>query len=266
MKKVFLILSAVFIISCNSVELKHENERLNQKVLDLQVENTTLKAELSKYEMNPELLLSKAKDAEAVRNIDELQKILMNLTEYHPNSKEKTEVSVMVNKLQELTRKEAEEVENKRLKAVNNLKRDHDDVSGVTWYKNPYFTHYNNRNLVSVYIGERDNVVWLRLKMSYTGSDWIFFDKAFLSYHGNTIEIKFDKYEDKKTEIGNGGVWEWIDVSVNDSDISFIKNMAKVSDSKMRLSGKYSKTRNLSANERKAISDVLLAYEVMKNR
>ena len=33
---------------------------------------------------------------------------------------------------------------------------------------------------------------------------------------------------------------------------------------KMRLSGKYSKTRDLSVNEIKAIKDVLLAYDVLK--
>ena len=40
--------------------------------------------------------------------------------------------------------------------------------------------------------------------MSYTGDDWIFFENAYLSYEGNTLEIKFDKYRNKETENKGG--------------------------------------------------------------
>ena len=58
---------------------------------------------------------------------------------------------------------------------------------------------------------------------------------------------------------------EWIDVSVNDELLSFLKKMVNGKSVKMRLTGKYSKTRNLSSTEIKAIKDVLLAYDVLKN-
>ena len=102
--------------------------------------------------------------------------------------------------------------------------------------------------------------------MSYEGEDWIFFENAFLSYDGNTKTIVFDRYRDKESDNGYGGrVWEWIDVSVSDELLAFIKDMVNGKSLKMRLSGKYTETRVLSYDEKVALKEVLLAYDVLKN-
>ena len=143
------------------------------------------------------------------------------------------------------------------------LKKTVDDVSGITWYQQPYFTHYNSDNLTSIYMGDNGARHWLRLKMSYEGNDWIFFERAYLSYDGNTKEIFFDEYKDKKTEVGHGGsVWEWIDLTVTKDVEVFLRQFAYSQNAKMRLSGKYAKTRTLTDNERKGILDVLNGYDV----
>ena len=80
---------------------------------------------------------------------------------------------------------------------MNKLKKKFDDVSGITWYKQPYFTHYSNTNLTSIYMGVKGSSKWLILTMSYKGDDWIFFDDAILSYDGNSKTISFDKYNFK---------------------------------------------------------------------
>ena len=102
------------------------------------------------------------------------------------------------------------------------------------------------------------------MKMSYTGDDWIFFENAYLSYDGNTREINFNKYENKESDNSGGEVWEWIDVSVDSYLHSYLKEMINGKSIKMRLSGKYTRTRNLSVNEIQGIKDVLLAYDVLK--
>ena len=99
--------------------------------------------------------------------------------------------------------------------------------------------------------------------MSYKGDNWIFFEKAYLSYDGNTMEIPFDKYDNKKSDNSGYGVWEWIDVGVDDSTLAFLRKMVKGKEVKMRLSGKYTNTRKLSSNEIKGIEDVLLGYDVL---
>lgn len=60
------------------------------------------------------------------------------------------------------------------------------------------------------------------------------------------------------------GVWEWIDVPVDYSLLTYLKDMVNGKTLKMRLSGKYPHTRTLTTSERKALQDVLLAYDVLK--
>lgn len=101
--------------------------------------------------------------------------------------------------------------------------------------------------------------------MSYQGDDWIFFEHAYLSYDGNTKEIIFNKYDDKETDNGGGGVWEWIDLTVTKDVELFLREFAKSKNAKMRLTGKYTKTRNLTYNERKGILDVLSGYDALQS-
>lgn len=191
--------------------------------------------------------------------------ICRQLEKYHPSSAECKKAQTALQKLiseQEATKK-AEKA--KRMSAVNKLKKKFDDVSGITWYSNPYFEHYNDSNHISLYIGVQEGYSpWLRLKMSYYGEDWIFFENAYLFYDGKTKEIFFNEYQDKKTD-NYTTCWEWIDVSVDNSTLSFLKEMVNGKTLKMRLRGKYTKTKTLSTAEINGIKDVLLAYDVLKN-
>ena len=244
---------------------------MEQQIQQLQAENKNLQKELEKYEYAPDKLLYKIKEFYNTSNQLQLSLLVAQMREYHPNAPELKQAEEYEKKLtdQILLEKQKEikaqqRAERERLKVVDKLKKEFDDVSGITWYYNPYFTHYNNRNLCSLYIGRQENNVWLRLKMSYHGESWIFFDSAYLSYEGNTYNIAFNEYEDKKSD-SNTETWEWIDVSVNGALLQFLQNAVKTGNIKMRLSGKYSKTRNLSKNEVKGLKDVLLAYDVLKN-
>ena len=63
-----------------------------------------------------------------------------------------------------------------------------------------------------------------------------------------------------------GYVWEWINVLPTSNTISFLREFAKSKNAKMRLTGKYEKTRALTDSERKGIIDVLNAYDVLYSR
>ena len=114
-------------------------------------------------------------------------------------------------------------------------------------------------------MGNNGSSVWLRLMMSYTGDDWIFFEHAYLSYDGITREFPFNKYQDKKSDNSGGSVWEWIDLGVSNDDLVFLKEMVNGKSVKMQLSGKYTKTRKVSTNEIKAIKEMIMAYEVLQS-
>ena len=60
-------------------------------------------------------------------------------------------------------------------------------------------------------------------------------------------------------------VWEWLDVSVDANMLSYLRDFVNGKNPKMRLSGKYSETRNLSAKEIKSMQEILLAYDVLIN-
>ena len=238
----------------------------------LKKKNEKLKAELDECRHGAEKLHSQMKIAFEKENFVECKSIYSEMEKRHPESEYFEKVKSIYDKVVEIQEKRAEQarIEAKRkrkekLKALNKLRKDHDDVSGITWYKNPYFTHYNNTNLTSLYIGDKNNNRWLRLKMSYSGDDWIFFKKAYLSYEGNTKEVPFDDYDDKETDNGSGGVWEWIDVSVSSDLESFLRDFAKSSQAKMRLKGKYTRTRRLTWKERQGILDVLNGYDALED-
>jgi hypothetical protein len=230
-----------------------------------------LEALLDECQNGAKRLHSKMKIYFEKANYDSCKIIFAEMEKRHPDSNLFPEVKKLYQEafraqklLEEEKQRQKEKDKRIKLQALNKLVKNYDDVSDVTWYHQPYFTHYNNKNLVSIYIGKMGNYLFLRLKMSYKGEDWIFFENAFLSYDGETKQIYFDKYTDKKTEIGNGGsVWEWIDVQLSEDSIQYLRKFCESRNAKMRLSGKYTETRNLTWEERQGIKDVLDGYDTL---
>ena len=271
MKKTLLPLLLLTFASCGNPELEKKVEQLQARIDSFQTANTALVKELDGYKYAPEKLLVSAQKAFEKRSRTSVEEIYQQLFTYHPESKEFEAVKGMIDqfnaediaKAQQLEKeKEAEKA--KRMKAVSKLKKKFDDVTGITWYYNPYFTHYNNSNHTSLYIGKEGSRAWLRLVMSYEGGDWIFFKHAYLSYDGNTYTVPFDEYRERKSDNGGYSVWEWLDVSVDESLLAFLKDMVNGKSLKMRLSGKYTHTKTLSSTEKKALQDVLMAYDVLR--
>lgn len=283
MRKLFVFFSmAVIMVSCGptqqeydellakklefETEAQREYDKLFAQKQELEKEVLNLKQIIDNYENTPDRLYSEVEKLVASNNIEELSALCSKFEKYHPASTECKKAKGELKKLLDAKEKAEKAEKAKRMKAVNKLIKEYDDISGITWYYNPYFTHYNNKNLTSIYIGKQGSSVWLRLKMSFEGDNWIFFKEAYLSYDENTKYIPFDEYRDKKSDNGYGGyVWEWIDVPVDYSLLAYLKNMVNGKTLKMRLSGKYTHTRTLTTNERKALQDVLLAYDVLQN-
>ncbi|MGC9330978.1 MAG: hypothetical protein ACP5DZ_03770 [Bacteroidales bacterium] len=220
MKRTILLMVIIFALTACSDK---------EKEAELQKRITELETQLDECKNGADKLLAKIKLSFEEEDFDKVKNIYSELKKRHPETeafKEATKIYENSLEIEEKKRKEteriAEEERQKKLQALNKLKKKPDDVSGITWYYNPYFTHYNNRNLTSIYMGNKESrQPWLILKMSYQGDDWIFFERAFLSYDGNTKEIIFDEYDNKKTENSGGSVWEWIQVSVDSDTESF---------------------------------------------
>lgn len=258
MKKLLFILS-ILTVACGPSQ--QEYDTLLKQAEGLEAEIASLKEELEMYKNTPDRLYSDVPGLIKNKDIEGLTAISNKLEKYHPASDECQKAKSALNKLIAENEAKIKAEKEKRMRAVNKLRKEYDDVSGITWYYNPSFVHYNNTNRVSLYIGQDSNNVWLRLKISYEGNSWIFFENAYLSYDGNTREISCSN---KETEVGNGGrVWEWIDVPVDEALLSYLKAFTEGKSIKIKLSGKYSNTRAVSNPERRALNDVLLAYDVL---
>jgi hypothetical protein len=196
-----------------------------KKETKLQSRISELETQVDECQNGADKLLAKIKISFENQEFNSVKTMYAEFQNRHPETEEfkeakslhdnvvqlEEEYRLKAEKLAEEKRKEAEsKVEKKRqekLKALNKLKKKYDDVSGITWYRQPYFTHYTNTNLISIYMGDTGTSRWLRLMISYKGDSWIFFEKAYLSYDGNIREIIFNKYDDKKTE-NDSGVWD----------------------------------------------------------
>ena len=265
MKKKYLLFSLI----CGLCLFSCSNEK---KEAELQSRITDLEKQLDECKNGEEKLFTNIKSMYDKKNYKAASSYYTELLNKFPASsylKEAKEIfyksNIEIKKEHEATAKTKAAEEAKKTASLTKLNKKYDDVSGTTWYKQKYFTHYSNTNKVSLDLGHKKGMEpWLNLTMSYTGEDWIFFDHAYLSYDGNTREIVYDKYRDKETDNGSGGVWEWITVSVNEAQIEWLKEFAKSPNAKMRLTGKYEKTRNLSNQERQGISDIIAGYEYLK--
>lgn len=255
----------LLISSCNGGKvdgLQRKVDSLNLAIKKLSVENAKMATELSGYENSPENLCADIEQLLKAENLSKLVEIQRKLKKYHPTCPQLLTVNEYIKNIQEVQQRRIAEEKAKRMQAVNILRKKYDDVSGMTWYFSKKAK--STGTCCQLYLGKSDGGdLFLRLQMQYHGESWIFFEQAYLSYDGNTKEIEFNKYKEKETEV-SGGVWEWIDVNVDD-DISFIRKMVNGKNVKWRLEGRYTETRKFSAQELAGMKEVLLAYDVLKN-
>jgi hypothetical protein len=173
---------------------------------------------------------------------------------------------------EEKAKKEQEEKEAKIKKAkkkVKNLVRGKtDEFTNITWYKNKRFTHYIDYSRISLYIGHDNNDSWVRLKISYSGDDWIFFENISLLYgESNVLNLDFGYFSEKETKVlGGGEVAEWIDIAVSPRELKYLKEFAKSNNSKIKFSGDaYFHKMTVGPTQKKAMLEVIEAYEILKS-
>lgn len=144
------------------------------------------------------------------------------------------------------------------------LNKEKDEFEGITWYKTTSLKNSNIRNKVHVYVGESEMNVWTRIYVCYSGDDWIFFDRVIFLVDGKPIELHFDQFNHKSTEVVSGGVYEWVDVPGIDYDI-LLSKIIMADNVKIKLSGKYSNSWTLSKSEIANIKDAVKGYYYLKS-
>ena len=172
------------------------------------------------------------------------------------------QIQAAKDRLQELEKAEAERLKDE---ALASLRKEEDKVQKITWYYPSAFPRYTDiRCYVLPYIGKNSSSAWLRLRMNYTSRDnWVFWEQITFSIDGSNTTYYY-KYSDI-TRDNDTEVWEYNDIPVNDKELKLLNEIAESEETIVRFQGDdHYKDFTVSASDKAAIKQLLLAYEYLK--
>jgi tetratricopeptide (TPR) repeat protein len=157
------------------------------------------------------------------------------------------------NVISELEKKQSQQ-------ALSKLSKRYDKFQDITWYSSPNSPRYRNYNGFYIYFGASDNSKSpLRLVVQYESDDWLFIESAAVNVDGVNYSISGDWERDHDSRI-----WEWIDEALDDREM--IEAIIKSKSSVVRFDGRqYYNTRTISATQKQAMRDVLLAFDGLRS-
>ena len=236
MKKILVILLSTFLLfACESKEereLRKESGRKFNVIVEKFEEQKYQKVldEIKEFEEKYPNFIKK----------DELQKI-----------KEQSTIKIQEEneKLEKLKEEEAKRLEKEKIKEekkmevkkdifsmLNNLSQKYDEFQNITWV-----TNKRVENNISVYGGFDGKTyikpMFYRLVVSYSGKDWIFFEKMIVITDSGRYEINFKRLE-QKTDVGYGYVYETYDVFLDNVNKGIVRAMVNSDNVKIRLEGR----------------------------
>lgn len=150
----------------------------------------------------------------------------------------------------------------KAKEAFSILNSTEDKVQGITWYEpkeRPYYA--DTRSYVLPYIGIQNNNAFLRLAYWYTDEDWVFWKSVTIMVDGKKYYDYFGAFNTvRDNEYGN--VWEYGDKIATEENIEMLYAIADSKETIVRFQGDdYHYDLTISASDKKAIKNVLTAYE-----
>ena len=145
-------------------------------------------------------------------------------------------------------------------RALAGFRHKHDRVEEIDFYHDKSSPLYlNTRSNLEIYIVKNGNDLTLRLLNMYSASDWLFIQDYAVNVDGIKLSLTADGIE----RDNNSGIWEWTDHPV-DADDPVILAIARGKDVLLKYDGQqYSKTRTISAQEKRAMLHVLKVYDMM---
>ncbi|MNY85831.1 hypothetical protein D3C78_20310 [compost metagenome] len=262
MKKLILVILMAFTLTACGVP-QRDYDAVVAENTQLKTQVDKLEGELEDLKFGPERTLHDIKAEYENKNFEKVKQLVAGLIEKNPTAPETTEAKTILAKI-ESAEKAAKEADEKRLAAaVSYMTITSDEMTGITWYKDPSTTEYIDVNSFYAYVGKRDDSLVLRLKIQYQGDDWLFINSYTIKADDETFKLTME-YGDVQRDNGYGGVWEWIDIPATQDNIKMLKAIAKAKKTTVRHEGDTSyHDRVLTAKETQAISKVLDAYEAL---
>lgn len=113
-----------------------------------------------------------------------------------------------------------------------------DKIEDRSIYSHIDFVGYFSKKSIELYVIKKNKRKYLRIVFTYTGNDWIFFERMILSGDNQKIEYSIDSF-DKFTNVNSSAsVIEEADLEIEDAKLKVLKNIFSKSFT-LRLSGKY---------------------------
>lgn len=268
MKKATLILySCIFIFfSCGVPQeeydkLKKENESLKQEIADCQLTPVQILEQANEYNDNLEYEKSKSR--------------LIALIEKYPKSTEARKAKRLLKKVEKEIEETKKALERDKLtennnenfkKAIGKMKKKYDVSNSVTWYSDKSSTLSGTKNFLHTYIGKKEKrKPWMGISVNhFSKEEWLFIKQIVITADGKTYTIEEENPGEFKASETEGGMREWFDRVLKEKDFEMIKQVAESKSAKLQLIGKTTtKERTISLAEKKAIKNVLNAFEAL---
>lgn len=139
-----------------------------------------------------------------------------------------------------------------------------DPIKESTFYHHPGSPDaVNDRSELFVYISQnKAGAVQLRLQLQYVARDWLFIDKYTAHIDGKNYVIATPEMH---RDVIDGGITEWDDRAATENDLTMLRAIVAKKKVLLRCEGKdYQKDRDLSEGEVDRISDMLMAYDLLR--
>lgn len=147
---------------------------------------------------------------------------------------------------------------------LSNLRLSHDRVDNVFFLfpREELSIHNSDELALAPYVGVKDGKAWLRFKVYYKASRWLFADGFLVQADDFRKEYQNVRF---KRDHSSGAIWEWLDRSAIDSDISLLRNVVESDDVVVRFYGsKYHDDREVTVKHKERIGSILAIYNLFK--
>lgn len=183
----------------------------------------------------------------------------------YKGTEEAKEAEVKLAEAKKLHALELEEKAAKKEKALSILRKEYDEMNDASFYYDKSSPESNKSNNMMLYFGHNDKKKekWLRMRIKYTASDWLFINSYMIKTDNQTYTLS-PSYGEVKTDHNGGSIWEWYDFNPSSDNISMIEDIINSETVKIRHTGKqYQKDREVSKKEKEALKNVLTAFELL---
>lgn len=229
----------------------------------MQDQVAALQTELDELKFGAQRLLSQVELALQNQDLTAARRLSSQLAERYPASAEADRAAEVVALLEAAAAERAAAEQARLAEATSKMKSKTDEVRSITFYKDQNTPDYRLDTRIYLYIGRKENQLWMRLYLRYYGDDWLFVDSFTIKAGDQVFEIA-PRYDEFQRDNNGYHVWEWYDGAVTNKELQIIRAVIAADEPVLRFNGdKYYSDYVITAAERQALQNVLDAFVAM---